>query len=388
MSRKPRIQRTPEEKWQIVLEGLKSGNVAETCRKYEIAPNLYYRWKDEVEAGAKAALGGEKRSRAARCRAGEANQATGASAGPFAFADRDFKKRAGRVSCGPAHSSARELVAQGNEAKLVAETLAISRSSLYYRRQPRTSRADRSRDQEIILACGEKPAYGYRRVVWWLGRHHGLVVNGKRALRVMRERGLLVRQRRFQVSRRKDWGQVEALYPNRVWQSDMTKVWSGPSVGWAYLVSVIDCCTREIVGWDLSLRCRTEEALAALNRAVLEVLPFGSRGTGLTLTTDNGTQFTSARYVETLNRLGITHRRTAYNHPEGNSYIERFHRSLKEEEVWLNEYQNFQQAELSIARWIEEYNHDRPHRGLHGQTPHDTRARFALTLTSNTAPCV
>ena len=50
MSRKPRVQRTPEEKWQIVLEGLKSGNVA--------APNLYYRWKDEVEAGAKAALGG------------------------------------------------------------------------------------------------------------------------------------------------------------------------------------------------------------------------------------------------------------------------------------------------------------------------------------------
>ena len=58
--------------------------------------------------------------------------------------------------------------------------------------------------------------------------------------------------------------------------------------------------------------------------------PFGSRGMGLTLTTDNGTQFTSARYVETLNQLGITHRRTAYNHPEGNSYIERFHRSLKE----------------------------------------------------------
>jgi hypothetical protein len=100
----------------------------------------------------------------------------------------------------------------------------------------------------------------------------------------------------------------------------------------------------------------------------------------LTLTTDNGTQFTSARYVETLNQLGITHRRTAHNHPEGNSYIERFHRSLKEEEVWLNEYQNFAQAKLSIARWIEEYNHDRPHRGLHGRTPHDARAVFAQTM--------
>ncbi len=290
------------------------------------------------------------------------------------------------MNCGPVHSSARELVAQGKETTLVAETLEISRSSLYYQRRPRQDRADRSRDQEIILACSEKPAYGYRRVVWWLGRHHALLVNGKRALRVMRERGLLVRQRRFQVSRRKDWGKVEALYPNHVWQSDMTKIWAGPTVGWAYLVSVIDCCTRDIIGWDLSRRCRSAEALAALNRAVLEVLPFGPRGTGLTLTTDNGTQFTSARYVETLNRLGITHRRTAYNHPEGNSYIERFHRSLKEEEVWLNEYQNFDQALRSIARWIEEYNHDRPHRGLHGQTPHEVRARFALNPNFQTGP--
>ena len=143
------------------------------------------------------------------------------------------------MSCGQAHSSARELVAQGSEAKLVAETLAISRSSLYYRRQPRTGRANRSRDQEIITACGEKPAYGYRRVVWWLGRHHGLVVNGKRALRVMRERGLLVRQRRFRVSRGKDWGKVEAPHPNHIWQSDMTKVWAGPSVGWEDRKSVV-----------------------------------------------------------------------------------------------------------------------------------------------------
>jgi len=59
MSRKPRVERTPEEKWEIVLEGLRSGNIAETCRRYGIAPNLYYRWKDEAEQGARAALGGK-----------------------------------------------------------------------------------------------------------------------------------------------------------------------------------------------------------------------------------------------------------------------------------------------------------------------------------------
>jgi transposase-like protein len=57
MSRKPRVDRSPEEKWQIVQEGMKSGNVSETCRRYGIAQMLFYRWKDEAEQGAKAAPG-------------------------------------------------------------------------------------------------------------------------------------------------------------------------------------------------------------------------------------------------------------------------------------------------------------------------------------------
>ncbi|HTS11301.1 MAG TPA: transposase [Candidatus Limnocylindrales bacterium] len=58
MGRRPRIDRTPEEKWQIVQEAMKSGNASETCRKHGISPSLLYRWRDEAEEGAKAALGG------------------------------------------------------------------------------------------------------------------------------------------------------------------------------------------------------------------------------------------------------------------------------------------------------------------------------------------
>jgi putative transposase len=215
------------------------------------------------------------------------------------------------MRCGQVHSQARQLVASGQPTHLVAETLEISRSSLYYRPQPRSSRADRRHDQRIIEVCGDKPAFGYRRVQWWLKDVGGLCVNRKRVLRVMRERGLLLRSRRFRVTRRKDWSTLEASHPNLFWQSDMTKLWAGPTVGWAYLVSVLDCCTREIVGWDLSLRCRSQEALTALNQAVLQVLSFDPhrKGLTLTLTTDNGTQFTSTRYLETLRQLGITHRR-------------------------------------------------------------------------------
>lgn len=73
------------------------------------------------------------------------------------------------MSCGAVHSQARELLERGYAATLVAGTLRISRSSLYYQRKPHSSRADRRYDEQIVLACGEKVAY----------------VNRKRVLRVI-----------------------------------------------------------------------------------------------------------------------------------------------------------------------------------------------------------
>jgi transposase len=64
MGRKPRVDRTPDEKWEIVQEVLKSGNISETCRRHGISPTLFYRWRDEAEQGAKAALGGRSAARA------------------------------------------------------------------------------------------------------------------------------------------------------------------------------------------------------------------------------------------------------------------------------------------------------------------------------------
>jgi transposase-like protein len=58
MPRKAQVQRSAEEKFAIVIEGLKSGNIAETCRNHSIAATLYYRWKDEAEKAAVAALAG------------------------------------------------------------------------------------------------------------------------------------------------------------------------------------------------------------------------------------------------------------------------------------------------------------------------------------------
>ena len=85
MTRKARVQRTPEEKWEIVagkctplkLRRLRSGNIAETCRRYGIAPNLYYRWKDEGQQGAMAALGGRALPRRRTSRSGASGNWSG-----------------------------------------------------------------------------------------------------------------------------------------------------------------------------------------------------------------------------------------------------------------------------------------------------------------------
>ena len=90
-----------------------------------------------------------------------------------------LKNVVGGVSCGAVHSQAREMVSEGYTATLVAATLAISRSSLYYRKKPRGSRADRTYDEPIVMACGEKLAYGYRRLAWWLQRKKGLLVKSE-----------------------------------------------------------------------------------------------------------------------------------------------------------------------------------------------------------------
>jgi transposase-like protein len=113
----------PEEKRQIVQEGIKSCYVFETCRRYGIAQTLYYRWEDEGEYGAKAALGGEAMPRPKPRRTGASG--TGTNAGAEVAGDRNPKKRREGVICSKVHSQARKMVTRGYTATLVAATLEV-----------------------------------------------------------------------------------------------------------------------------------------------------------------------------------------------------------------------------------------------------------------------
>jgi putative transposase len=264
----------------------------------------------------------------------------------------------------------RELVAGGFAAAAVARVMQISWQALYRtptpRRPPPRRPATDPVEQAIVAIAEDNQADGYRMVTAFVRRRLGVAVNRKRVLRVMRERKLI--QRRRPLERRKRPGFFRVERPRQLWQLDMTSVWVAEH-GWCYLNAIIDCCTREIVAWQLELRCRADEAIAVVERAALvHAIEPGE----LTLGSDNGSAFTARRSKARLTELGITHRRGGYRDPESQAFIESWFGKLKQREVWLNEYETLDEARRGIGGYVDHY-HDHPHSGLDYRTPLEVR---------------
>ena len=266
----------------------------------------------------------------------------------------------------------RELVDRGFRVAVVARVLQITRQAIYRvpkpRRAPDAARRPPADDVEaaIVQVAEQNPTDGYRLVTAWVRRRLGRRVNRKRVLRVMRERKLI--QRHTPPPRRRRPGFFRVERPGQLWHLDMTAVWVAEH-GWCYLNAIIDCCTREIVGWELTVRCRAREAIAVIEQAVLEQ---GIRPGMLTLGTDNGSAFTARATRLVLSGLGVAHRRGGYRDPESQAFIESWFRYLKQRCVWRHEFETLDQAREVIAAYIEHYHH-RPHSRLNYRTPSEVR---------------
>jgi putative transposase len=267
---------------------------------------------------------------------------------------------------------ARQLHAEGHSPSALARILKISRQAIY--RTPYPSRPpDAAKrplvdevEQAIVQVAEQNPTDGYRMITAWVSRKLGRAVNRKRVLRVMRERKLI--QRRHTEPRRRRPGFFKVERPGQLWHLDMTSIWVAEH-GWCYLNAIIDCCTREIVGWNLTVRCRAVEAITVIQQAVAEQ---GIRPGTLTLGTDNGSAFCAKATRLVLSGLGVTHRRGGYRDPESQAFIESWFRYLKERCVWRNEFETLDQAREVIANYIDHY-HDRPHSRLDYRTPREVR---------------
>lgn len=195
-----------------------------------------------------------------------------------------------------------------------------------------------------------------------LSRKRGLVVNHKRVRRLLHELGWV--QPRFRGGRpiRPPWP-TAPTGSNQVWLIDMTKI-GVTDTGWLHHIAIIDAYTREIVGHHESLRARAQEWLEAFNQAILERFPEGTRGLGLVIQADNGSQPTARAFREALQTCGVGLAFIDVAEPKQNAIIERFFRFLKEEEVWPNLYDTVAEAKRGIADYVRVYNHEREHSSL------------------------
>jgi putative transposase len=258
----------------------------------------------------------------------------------------------------------RDLVAAGYPLSAVARAARISRQALY--RVPRPRPVSDPVAAAIVAEALANQTDGYRMVTAFVRRRLGVAVNRKRVLRVMRERKLI--QRRRPLERRKRPGFFRVERPRQLWQLDMSSVWVAEH-GWTYLMAIIDCCTREIVGWSLELRCRADEAIAVVERAAAV---HGIEPGELVLGSDNGSAFTARRFRARLGELAIKHRRGGYRDPESQAFIESWFGKLKEREVWLNEYETLDDARHGIGGYVDRC-HNRPHSRLNYRTPLEVR---------------
>jgi putative transposase len=264
----------------------------------------------------------------------------------------------------------RELVAEGYPLSAVARAARISRQAIYRRPRPRVAPQRRPAidpvEQAIVEIAQANQTDGYRMVTAFVRRKLGRPVNRKRVLRVMREQKLI--QRRPVGARRRRPGVFKVERPRQLWQLDMTSIWVAEH-GWCYLNAIIDCCTREIVAWQLELRCRADEAIAVVERAVTL---HGIEPGELVLGSDNGSAFTARRFRGRLTEFGIKHRRGGYRDPESQAFIESWFGKLKEREVWLNEYETLDDARRGIGGYVDRYHH-RPHSRLGYRTPYEVK---------------
>jgi putative transposase len=237
--------------------------------------------------------------------------------------------------------------------------------------------------QEIAL---EFPGYGYRRVTAEL-QNRGYEVNHKRVLRIMRQDNLLCLKRKFKPVTT-DSSHGLPVYPNllkgtkitglnQVWVADITYVQLRNEH--IYLAVILDRYSRKCVGWELSRNMGDQLTLNALAKALM------NRGTdllgGLIHHSDQGVQYASGDYINCLKGHGIQISMSRKGNPYDNAFAESFIKTLKYEEVYLNEYQTFEDALRNIWHFIEKvYNKKRLHSALGYKSPD----RFEMEVTLNT----
>lgn len=250
----------------------------------------------------------------------------------------------------------------------------VSRAGFYrHWEEHAPQQADVALRDAIHKIALENRFYGYRRVTAQL-QQQGWGVNHKRVLRLMRADNLLaLRKRRYVFTT--DSRHPFAIYPNLVprlrvdrvnqlWVADITYIRLRET--FLYLAVVLDAHSRKAVGWELGDTLEASLAVAALRRALADRVS----EPGMVHHSDRGVQYASHDYVTLLESHGFLISMSRTGNPYDNAKAESFMKTLKCEEVYLQNYRDREQARDSIRHFIEDvYNRKRLHSSLGYQSP-------------------
>ena len=250
--------------------------------------------------------------------------------------------------------------------KKQAELLSISRSSLYYR--PVSISAEEVKLKHRIDEIFTKyPFYGSRRITAQL-RREKWVINRKRVQRCMQEMGLVAVYPGPNLSKKGSGHQiypyllrnVKAAYSNHIWGIDITYI--RLHKGWMYLVAILDWYSRYVVSWRLDQTLEIPFVLEAVDAALSKARPD-------IINSDQGSHFTSPLYLDRFKAVGSQISMDGRGRALDNIFTERLWRSVKYEEVYLNEYQAPRQARQGLRAYFHFYNCERLHQSLNYLTP-------------------
>ncbi|MDE4122534.1 IS3 family transposase [Phaeobacter gallaeciensis] len=255
----------------------------------------------------------------------------------------------------------------------MCRVLGVSQSGFFaWRGRPACQR----QKQDLICLAHIRTAFALSNGTYGSPRmHRDLIDDGHRigrhrTARLMRENGLVARQkRRFKRTTDSEhaWPvapnllaqDFEAEQPDRKWGADISYIWTAQ--GWLYLAVVLDLHSRRVVGWATSDRLKRGLAVEALRRAIVNREP----APGMIHHSDRGSQYCSVDYQAALRKRGILISMSGKGNCYDNSMVETFFKTIKSELIWPIAWQTRQQAENAIARYIDGfYNPVRRHSSL------------------------
>lgn len=255
------------------------------------------------------------------------------------------------------------------------------------------------RDEMEKLINGDCSKYGYRMMTKQLKKDgfkiNGKVVNHKRILRIMQENNLLCEIKKSFINTT-DSNHPFFKYPNilkqekievtridQVWVCDFTYI--RLPEGFCYLAVILDAFSRKVIGYCLSKDMDTELVLTALKMAIKERRITNANRT-IIHHSDQGVQYCSNEYTELLKFHGIRISMSDLGSPWQNGRVESFFKTLKNNEVYLKDYQNIYEAKTNLFKFIDDvYNAKRLHSSLGYVSPNEFEQQVLIKSSDQTA---